>query len=623
MKGMDDTPIATAEPVSPASAADVSGDFSEKVGDDEEAFARKTSDATNTSFYTPEEQEEVAAGSAANGGKKKLWQRNGFRLLVLFLLIGAAVGLGVGLIVGRKDKKDDGENATGNAALAGDEDDERTYSPTTWNASPAPMATQSGGGRTATPTGPPAPPVPTPVPNEIMPWTSPAPAAFVSMGNALEDDGTCDSDPSTLSPVVDDRASGCAYELIQTVRVSAPATENVTKMLSGGTSAFDGDSAVIVSYSSDGTAGAVWALGKGGGDDDGRPSWEQTAAFQTSESDQLGWGVALEGSTFVAGAPGQNATDWMGLVKGWHWAGRGKALVMGKRRKDEDTGEGEDEWYEEAILIPGEAEDTADFGNSVAIAPCECIVAVGAWHDRLNQGSVFVYSKTENNDGTVAWTETQKLAPDNTRRTQSDHLHGNYGYTVAVDDGYLAVKAPYDSYLESYDYFDKNRGVVYVYQWNTETGTYEELVRLCAPEGEQVRHHLKDMVFVDSFLLVGAPGKNKVYVFRQRMEDGVAVGYEKTAELTPSDGDGVNNFGIRLDASASSDGGTTNVLVGDLGGEASYLFVYEDGVWKERAKFDGVNTSLSGSSIVEHTPKSFEVNGEEYGGEVNFYDLVC
>ena len=44
-------------------------------------------------------------------------------------------------------------------------------------------------------------------------------------------------------------------------------------------------------------------------------------------------------------------------------------------------------------------------------------------------------------------------------------------------------------------------------------------------------------------------------------------------------------------------------------------FLYKDdggGVWKERAKFDGFNTALSGNSFVEHTPVTFaEVNGRE------------
>ncbi len=175
------------------------------------------------------------------------------------------------------------------------------------------------------------------------------------------------------------------------------------------------------------------------------------------------------------------------------------------------------------------------------------------------------------------------------------------------------MKAPYDSYIGSYDYYDPNRGVVYIYKRGSD-GLYEEAQRLCTPEGTQVRAHLKDLLFLDGFLLVGAPGLNKVYVYKQ-LDDGT---YERSAELTPSDGTTEeSNFGIRLD------GKGTDVLVGDLGSEASYLFTYEDGVWKEKVKFNGVTTSLSGDSIVEHKPKSFAVNGEQYGGDVNFLDLVC
>jgi len=199
-------------------------------------------------------------------------------------------------------------------------------------------------------------------------------------------------------------------------------------------------------------------------------------------------------------------------------------------------------------------------------------------------------------------------------------MHGNYGYTVAINDDYLAVKAPYDSFEGSYDQYDPNRGMVYVYKKQSD-GTFEEVSRLYTAEGKQVSAHLTDITFLDDFLLVGAPGNNKVYVFKQTMDGS----YQKTAELVPSDeiDPEKNNFGISLD----SGGGSNNnrVMVGDYGGDASYLFSYEDGAWKEKAKFDGFNTAMSGDSLVEHTPKSFgmSVNGLRYEGEVNFYDLVC
>ena len=185
---------------------------------------------------------------------------------------------------------------------------------------------------------------------------------------------------------------------------------------------------------------------------------------------------------------------------------------------------------------------------------------------------------------------------------------------MAVNDEYLAVKAPYDSFVDSEDFVDEDRGVVYVYRRDPSSGEYEQVERLYTPEGTQVRPHLNDLIFLDDFLLVGAPGMNKVYVFERRSGNG-AEGYEKTAEL--EEGEGSVNFGIRLD------GRGADVMVGDLDGETSYTFSYEDGEWREKARFDGVNTSLSGRSIVEHEPTSFEVDADEYGGEVKFYDLVC
>lgn len=221
--------------------------------------------------------------------------------------------------------------------------------------------------------------------------------------------------------------------------------------------------------------------------------------------------------------------------------------------------------------------------------------------------------------------EIQKLAFNDTRRSQSGTLHGNYGYTVAISNDYLAVKAPYDSYIGSYDYEDVNRGVTYVYQRGSEDGLYKQISRLCTPEGKQVGGVFKDMIFLDDFLLVGAPGKNTVYVFQQQQQldddddGGASTGFVKTAELKLNDDD-VNDessFGIRLD------GRGTHVMVGDLGGKMSYIFAYEDGIWKSKSYIDSIDTASSGTSIVQFSPEAFEVAGDQYGGEVTFSDLVC
>lgn len=220
--------------------------------------------------------------------------------------------------------------------------------------------------------------------------------------------------------------------------------------------------------------------------------------------------------------------------------------------------------------------------------------------------------------------EIQKLAFNDTRRSQSGTLHGNYGYNVALSDDYLAVKAPYDSYVGSYDYEDENRGVTYVYKRGSD-GLYEQIARLCTPEGKQVGGFFKDLIFLDEFLLVGAPGRNTVYVFKQQQQhqydssSSSSFGFVKTAELKLNDDDidEESSFGIRLD------GRGTHVMVGDLGGKKSYIFAFENGAWKEMSYIDSVDTASFGTSIVKYSPESFEVDGEQYGGEVTFLDLVC
>ena len=241
-----------------------------------------------------------------------------------------------------------------------------------------------------------------------------------------------------------------------------------------------------------------------------------------------------------------------------------------------------------------------------------CRDARRAWHDRDSRGSAYIFEKTAN--GT--WVEMQKLAFNDTRRSQSGTLHGNYGYTVALTDAYLAVKEPYDSYLGSYDFEDENRGVTYVYKRGSD-GLYEQISRLCTPEGKQVGGVFKDLIFVEDFLFVGAPGKNTVYVFQQLGDS--ASGFTKTAELKPMEelDDESNSFGIRLD------GGGSHIMVGDLGGKKSYIFALEDGVWKEKSFIDSVDTASSGTSLVQYFPESFQVDGEQYGGEVIFNELVC
>ena len=214
---------------------------------------------------------------------------------------------------------------------------------------------------------------------------------------------------------------------------------------------------------------------------------------------------------------------------------------------------------------------------------------------------MYVFSRTSSG----SWTEAQKLSPS-FRQTHSDFFHGNYGHSVVISDTLLAVKAPFD-------YINGIRGVVYLYKRGSD-GKYDEIERLSTPEGQQTEsYHAPQIALLDEFVLVGAHEYNKVYVFRQT-SSGV---YQKTTELTASDAKSGTNFGIKIG------GQGTDVLVADRGDDSTYLFSYEGGVWKEKAKFDGYHAALSDKSIVVHSPFDFRMNGSSYSGQVSFYDLVC
>ena len=570
-------------------------------------------DPENPSMFTAEEQDEVRSSATTSSNSKKLWQRTSFRMIIFLLIIGACIGLAVGLTVNKNSSAAEsltGEEPTTQSTSTTINDDEEGEDDVAQKVAPVESATTTKPPTTSEFT---FPPTISPRPTGLLldNYNSPIPTITNSIYNNINQGSTaeCASNPNLLTtPVIVDNT--CTFQKVQTVKVTAPVpigNNTIQKKLSGGTSSYDTNNALIVSYNSDGTAGAVWTITKEG---DNANSWDQTGILQTNDEDQLGWSVSIKNTMAVVGAPGHNGQEKVQMSPpfDWYWAGKGKAIVMSQQ---------DGEWIEEAVLLPNDEfdiDDNSAFGSTVDVNESGNIIAIGAWHDRGSRGSVYLFGKDDSSSG---WTQIQKLAPIDARRSQSDHLHGNFGYTVALTNDYLAIKAPYDSFSGSTDYYDPNRGMVHVYKKGVD-GQFEEVDRLCTPEGVQVRETLRDVIFLDDsrLLLVGAPGKNKVYVFERQVDSDE---YSKTAELTPSDGEnGESKFGISLS------GKGTDVLVGDIGNARSYLFSLEDGMWKEKAKFDGVNTVMADDKIiVEHTPKSFEVNGNEYGGDVNFYDVVC
>ena len=218
---------------------------------------------------------------------------------------------------------------------------------------------------------------------------------------------------------------------------------------------------------------------------------------------------------------------------------------------------------------------------------------------------MFVFSKTSSGE----WTEIQKLTPSSWRWAKAEFLHGNYGQSVAITDSMLAVKAPFDYGGD----LSNLRGVTYIYKRGRD-GKYEEMQQLSTPEGEELRVVSgTDMAFLDNFLLVGSGTSKKVYVFKR-----ITGGYQKVTELTASDDGPDSMFGIAID------GRGTQAMIKECRSDSSYLFSYEGGAFREKAKFDGCNAALSGNTIVAQSNPDFDVSGSGlYGGPITWYDLIC
>jgi hypothetical protein len=107
------------------------------------------------------------------------------------------------------------------------------------------------------------------------------------------------------------------------------------------------------------------------------------------------------------------------------------------------------------------------------------------------------------------------------------------------------------------------------------------------------------VVFLNDFLLVGAPGRNGVYVFRR---DGDTGNYVPSALLVPSNG-GASDFGIRVN------GGGNEAMVSDISGGKSYLFAYNnnDNVWREKVifKMGGEGSVMSERSHLAYVCDNF------------------
>ena len=259
--------------------------------------------------------------------------------------------------------------------------------------------------------------------------------------------------------------------------------------------AVDGDYVVVGAALEDGLgtfrgAAYVFARNQGGPD-----NWGQVAKLVASDpedSDQFGSSVAISGDNVLVGARyedglgthrgaayvfdrNQGGSDNWGQVTkltastpedaayfGCSVALSGDFAVVGAYAEDvagtdlgaayvfDRTQGGPDNWGQVAKLVASDAEDSDQFGSSVAISGDN--VVVGARYEDgqgTSRGAVYIYGR--NHGGADTWGEVMKL-------TASDAKDQDwFGFSVDIDGDYALVGAPY------VDGAGSNRGAVYIF----------------------------------------------------------------------------------------------------------------------------------------------------------------
>ena len=205
----------------------------------------------------------------------------------------------------------------------------------------------------------------------------------------------------------------------------------------GSSVAISGDNVLVGARYEDGLGthrGAAYVFDRNQG---GSDNWGQVTKLTASTPEDaayFGCSVALSGDFAVVGAYAEDVAG----------TDLGAAYVFDR------TQGGPDNWGQVAKLVASDAEDSDQFGSSVAISGDN--VVVGARYEDgqgTSRGAVYIYGR--NHGGADTWGEVMKL-------TASDAKDQDwFGFSVDIDGDYALVGAPY------VDGAGSNRGAVYIF----------------------------------------------------------------------------------------------------------------------------------------------------------------
>ncbi len=336
--------------------------------------------------------------------------------------------------------------------------------------------------------------------------------------------------------------------------------------------AIDGSTAIAGAPGEDGlgrNAGAVYLFTM-----DGRNA--KLTASDGAEGDQFGHSVSIDGNTIVIGALGDDG-------------GKGAAYVFTRAGGI---------WTQTAKLTASDGIGSDQFGHSVSVSGNT--IAVGArLHDENDNdsGAVYVFG---NESGT--WMQTAKLLADDNTGNNNDQ----FGYSVSIEGNTIVVGAPYDYPPPEF----RHSGSVYVF--NNNGGTWTQTAKLLADDidhGDQFGHSVSvagNMIAVGGRYLNGNERKSgAVLVFSN---DGGA--WTQTAKLIADDGAHDDQFGhsVSIEGNTIVVGARNDYLssISEKSGSA-YVFNNDGGTWSQTAKLFpddggwddefGASVSVSGNTV--------------------------
>ncbi|MCB9853442.1 MAG: hypothetical protein H6819_10135 [Phycisphaerales bacterium] len=328
-------------------------------------------------------------------------------------------------------------------------------------------------------------------------------------------------------------------------------------------------------------------------------TWQRVAKLTASNaaaSDNLGWSVAINGDTALAGSFANENT--------------GAVYVF---RRIAGT------WQEVAILTADDAAENDYFGGGVAFDGVTAVMsAVGDDHPSGGTGSVYVFREVADQ-----WQQVTKLRP-------SDTPGGSFGFSVAVSGSQVVVGVPFD------DVAGSDSGSAYVFE--EIAGIWQQVAKLTAADGDPRDYFALEVSIDAGTLAVGAPfhdgsaeSSGAVYLFRK-----IAGTWNNVAQLTPADAIGIDFFGNRdLFGGAISVDGETIVIgsmaYGELGQGRPGVYVFREdaGDWRQVAKIKpadaevgdefGASVGVSGGVVIAGMSSDNDPDYE--GGSAYFFNL--